>query len=168
MLSALDNFPRSLSVLLIAVSAMLIFRAPIAALIGRIVEVKAGRVSMKAKAPVPDPEIMKQVLQIAAQQAAVDEEHLDAQRLVIRDSANRPRILASTLPSGEPFLALFDEVARPRASLTASSAVDPNGIAVLVFHGETASETASFIGAECDGSGAVGVRDSSGAWHEMS
>jgi len=39
---------------------------------------------------------------------------------------------------------------------------------MLLFHGQTAGETASFIGAERDGSGAVGFRDTSGAWHEMS
>ncbi len=167
-LSAIDNFPLSLTVLVLALAAMLIFREPIAKFLGRILEMKAGPVSVKAQAPGPDPAIIKQIEEIAARQAVADEKHLDVQRLVIRDSAGRPRILASTLPSGEPFLALFDEAGRPRASLTASSATDPDEIAILVFHGQTAGETASFIGAERDGSGAVGFRDSSGSLRVMS
>src|SRR6266851_900178 len=167
-LSAIDNFPLSLTVLVLALAAMLIFREPIAKFLGRILEMKAGPVSVKAQAPCPDPAIIKQIEEIAARQAVADEKHLDVQRLVIRDSAGRPRILASTLPSGEPFLALFDEAGRPRASLTASSATDPDEIAILVFHGQTAGETASFIGAERDGSGAVGFRDSSGSLRVMS
>jgi hypothetical protein len=47
---------------------------------------------------------------------------------------------------------------------------DHDGIAMLMFRGKGKApyETASFIGADCDGSGAVGVCDSSGAWKEMS
>src|SRR6266478_3253040 len=81
MISAIPNFPWSLSILVMAVSAMIIFRAPVVALIGRVVEVKAGRVSLRVKAPGPDPEIIKQIEEIAGKQAAADEEHLDAQRL---------------------------------------------------------------------------------------
>lgn len=170
MLSAIPNFPWSLSVPLMVISAMLIFYSPIAALVGRIVEVKAGRVSMKTKAQRLDPEIMKQLQEIVSQ-AAADEEHLDARRLVIRDSQGQPRIIAATLePSGEAFLVLVDENGEVRVSLSASSAADPTGIAMLLFPGKgrPPSEMASFIGAEGDGSGAVAVRDSSGILHEMS
>ena len=77
-------------------------------------------------------------------------------------------MLAATVESGEPFLTLIDEDSRPRATLVAASATDPDGLAMLFFHGESAGDTASFIGAERDGSGAVGIRDSSGIWKEMS
>jgi hypothetical protein len=171
MLSAIPNFPWSLSVPVMVILAMLIFREPIAALIRRVVEFKAGRVSMKAKGPSLDREVMTEIKEIAAQQAATDDEHLEARRLVIRDSKGRVRILASTLESsGEAFLALVDEDGEVRASLGACSSADPTGVAMLLFprKGRPPGDMASFIGAEADGSGAVGIRDSSGTWREMS
>jgi hypothetical protein len=91
---------------------------------------------------------------------------------VIRDSKDRPRVILGTVePSGEPFLALIDEAGEVRASLSASSAADPTGVAMLMFprKGRPPGDVAAMIGAEnSDGSGAVGVRDSSGTWKEMS
>jgi len=71
--------------------------------------------------------------------------------------------------SGVPFLALLDEEGQARATLTVSPAADPEGVAILWFARKgTLAEMASFIGAENDGSGTVEVRDSAGAWKEMS
>jgi hypothetical protein len=64
--------------MVLAVSAMNVFREPISELIGRIV-MKAGPVRVKAKAPGPD-KIVKQIREIAAHLAASDTEHLDAVR----------------------------------------------------------------------------------------
>src|ERR1700676_2600138 len=94
-----------LTTIVLAVSAITVFRKPIGELIGRISKLKFGRMSMEAKASKADAEIVKMVKAITAQQAA-DEEHLDADRLVIRDSKGLPRIVAGTVESGEPFLAL--------------------------------------------------------------
>jgi hypothetical protein len=62
---------------------------------------------------------------------------------------------------------VFDEISEHRGSLVASSVADPTGVAMLFFsnkgHG---SEMVSFIGTHQ--SGAVAVRDESGAWKEMS
>lgn len=74
---------------------------------------------------------------------------------------------------GAPFLALIDEDGEVRATLAAGSAADPadpEGIVMLMFRGKGTAphEMASFIGVERDGSGAVGVRDSSGGWKEIS
>ena len=167
LLSAIGNFPWSLSVLVMAITAMIIFREPIAVLISRSHELRAGRFfSLKAK-PI-DPKLIEDALRKAGETAAELWEQLDTRRLVIRDVQGRPRIIASTLPSEESFLALFDQAGQPRATLVASSAIEPDGIAMLLFHGQTAGEMASFIGAEHDGSGAIGVRDSSGVWKEIS
>ena len=92
---------------------------------------------------------------------------------MIRDAKGRPRILASTVESGAPFLALIDEDGEVRATLAAGSAADPadhEAIVMLMLRGKGTAphRIASFIGAERDGSGAVGVRDSSGGWKEMS
>jgi hypothetical protein len=164
------QIPWSLSVPIIVIAAMLIFRGPLGSLIGQgSHEFKAGRFfSWKARrASGPSPQVIAQIAHGIAQAAA--EEQLDVRRLVIRDSEGRPRIVASTVPSGEPFLALIDDAGEARVSLMASSAADPSGVAILMFARRgTPNEMASFIGAENDGSGAVGVRDSTGAWKEMS
>ena len=77
--------------------------------------------------------------------------------------------MASTVVSGEPFLALIDEAGESRAILIAGSSADPNGVAMLMFARKgMPTEISSFIGAESDGSGTVAVRDSTGAWKEMS
>jgi hypothetical protein len=160
-----------LIVVVLAVSAMKIFREPISDLIRRIVTMKAGPFSAKVKAPGAD-EIVKKIGEVAAHLIAGDGEHLDAQRLVIRDSKDRPRVILGTVePSGEPFLALFDEDGEVRASLSAGSAADPAGVAMLLFPGKgrPPGDMAALIGAESsDGSGAVGIRDSSGTWKEIS
>ena len=77
------------------------------------------------------------------------------------------------MESGAPFLALIDEDGEVRATLAAGSAAGPadlDEIVMLMFRGKGTAphEMASFIGAERDGSGAVGLRDSSGGWKEMS
>jgi hypothetical protein len=164
LLSAIDNFPWPLATTVIALAAMIIFRREIGDVITRSHEFKTGRVSLKAKPPGPTAREIKQILS----EVEGGDGLLDAQRLVIRDSSGRPRMLAATVESGEPFLTLIDEDSRPRATLVAASATDPDGLAMLFFHGESAGDTASFIGAERDGSGAVGIRDSSGIWKEMS
>jgi hypothetical protein len=157
--------------MVLAVSAMIVFREPISDLIRRTVAMKAGPFSAKAKTLGPD-KIVKQIQEIAAHLAAADTEHLDALRLVIRDAKDRPRVLLGTVePSGEPFLALVDEDVEVRASLSASSAADATGVAMLLFPGKgrPPGDMAAFIGADSsDGSGAVGIRDSSGNWKEMS
>jgi hypothetical protein len=61
LLSALGNFPWSLSVLVMAITAMIIFREPIAVLISRSHELRAGRFfSLKAK-PI-DPKLIEDAL----------------------------------------------------------------------------------------------------------
>ena len=66
-------------------------------------------------------------------------------------------------------LALIDKGGEIRCSLTAGQAADRDGVAMLMFARKgTPTEMASFIGAENDGSGTVSVRDSAGAWKEMS
>ena len=128
LLSAIGNFPWSLSVLVMAITAMIIFREPIAVLISRSHELRAGRFfSLKAK-PI-DPKLIEDALRKAGETAAELWEQLDTRRLVIRDVQGRPRIIASTLPSEESFLALFDQAGQPRATLVASSAIEPDGIA---------------------------------------
>jgi hypothetical protein len=169
-LSAIDDFPWSLSVLLIVIAAMLIFREAIREIISRSHELKAGRYfSLKAKPSRPD----QAIAQIVRELSAAGQVQSDVDRLVIRDAQGRPRILASTVESGAPFLALIDEDGEVRATLAAGSAADPadpNEIAMLMFRGKgkAVGDMASFIGAERDGSGAVGVRDSYGSWKEMS
>jgi hypothetical protein len=160
-----------LTAMVLAVSAIKIFREPISDLIGRISKLKFGRVSVEAKASKVDAEIVKLVREITALPAMPGEEHFETRRLVIRDSKGLPRIIAGTVESGEPFLALIDEEGAIRASLSASSAADSTGVAMLWFPGKgrPLRDMASFIGAEStDGSGAVGIRDSSGTWKEMS
>lgn len=164
------QIPWSLSVPAMVVAAMLIFRGPLGMLISSgSHEFKAGRFfSWKAKRPSgPSPQVLAQIVREIAQ--APEEEHFDGRRLVIRDAQGRPRIVASTVPTGEPFLALIDEEGESRASLIAGSARDPGAVALLMFARKgVAGEMASFIGAENDGTGAVAVRDSAGAWKEMS
>ena len=170
LLSAIDSFPWSLSVLVIAVTAMFIFREPISELIRRSHELRAGPFRLKAE-HTANPKLFEDALREAREGAAKIEQQVDTRRLVIRDAQGRPRILASTLePLGPAFLAVFDEDGEARASLVASSATDPSGIAMLLFPGKgrPPGDMASMIGAEMDGSGAVVVRDSSGAWKEMS
>jgi hypothetical protein len=161
-----------LTVGVLVVAAIIVLREPISDLVGRIVTMKAGPVSVKTRPPNRDPEVVKQIQEIAAHLAAADTEHLDALRLVIRDTRNRPRIIIATgEPSGEPFLALIDENGEVRASLSASSAADPTGVAMLLFpaKGRPPADMAAFIGADSsDGGGAVGIRDSSGTWKEIS
>jgi len=164
------QIPWSLSVPVVVIAAMIIFKGPLGALISQgSHEFKAGRFfSWKAKRPSgPTPQVLAQIVREIAQAEA--EEHLDIRRLVIRDSAGRARIVASTVESGEPFLALIDDAGESRAALIAGSAADPNGVALLMFAKKgMPAEMSSFIGADNDGSGALGVRDSAGAWKEMS
>ena len=164
------QIPRSLSVPVMVIAAMLIFREPLGELISQgNHEFKAGSLfSWKARRPAgPSPQAIAQILRKIEEPTA--EEEFDIQRLVIRDSHGRPRIVASTVESGVPFLALLDEEGQARATLTVSPAADPEGVAILMFARKvTPSEMASFIGAENDGSGTVGVRDSAGTWKEMS
>ena len=146
---------------------MLIFREAIRDIVGRSHELKAGRyVSLKAKPSRPDPAIAQLVRELSA----AGQEQSDVDRLIIRDAKGRPRILASTVETGEPFIALLDEDREIRATLALSSNEDPNGVAMLTFRrrGQAVGDMASLIGAERDGSGTVGVCDSSGAWKEMS
>ena len=169
-MQVLAAFPWSLSVAAIAISAMLIFRKAVGALISRSHELKAGRyLSLKAKPSGLDSAIERLVRDLAA----AGQDQVDVDRLVIRDAKGRPRILASTVQSGAPFLALIDEDGEVRATLAAGSPADPadpKGIVMLMFRGKGTAphEMASFIGSERDGTGAVGVRDSSGGWKEMS
>jgi hypothetical protein len=164
------QIPWSLSVPVMVIAAMLIFRGPLGALISNAShEFKAGRFfSWKAKRPSgPTPQILAQIAREIAQ--APEEGQFDGRRLVIRDAQGRPRILASTVVSGEPFLALIDEGGEIRCSLTAGQAADRDGVAMLMFARKgTPAEMASFIGAENDGSGTVAIRDSAGVWKEMS
>jgi hypothetical protein len=164
------QIPWSLSVPAIVIAAMLIFRGPLGALISQgNHEFKAGRFFIwKAKRPSgPTPQILAQIVREIAQ--APEEGQFDGRRLVIRDAQGRPRILASTVASGEPFLALIDEGGEIRCSLTAGQAADPEGVAMLMFARKgTPGEMVSFIGGANDGSGTVGVRDSAGTWKEMS
>jgi hypothetical protein len=88
--------------------------------------------------------------------ASAGQDHADVERLVIRDAKGRPRILASTVESGAPFLALIDEDGEVRATLAAGSpadSADPEGIVMLMFRGKGKAphEIASLIGAERDG-----------------
>ncbi len=167
----IDSFPWSLSVLLMVVAAMLIFRRALSELISRSREVNAGPFRLKAEHAV-NPKFLEEALREVQEGAAkIEQQQVDTRRLVIRDAQGRVRILASTLePLGPAFLAVFDEDGEARASLVASSATDPSGIAMLLFPGKgrPPGDMASMIGAEMDGSGAVVVRDSSGAWKEMS
>jgi hypothetical protein len=168
MISAISAFQWSVSVTIIVVAAMYFFREPISDFISRSHELKAGRfLSLKAKRP--DVKIMEQVLESVKAAAQAAEGELDTQRLVIRDSKDLPRIIVSTAPSGDPFLALFDEEGEVRVSLSASSTRDPNGVAMPIFRGKGRGpeEIASLIGAELDGSGTVGVRNSLGEWQEV-
>ena len=170
LLSVIDSFPWSLSVLLMVVAAMLIFRRALSELISRSREVSAGPFRLKAEHAV-NPKFLEEALREVREGAASIEQQVDTRRLVIRDAQGRPRILASTLePLGAAFLAIFDEDGEARASLVASSASDQSGVALLLFPGKgrPPGDMASMIGAEMDGSGTVGVRNSSGAWKEMS
>jgi len=164
------QIPWSLSVTVIVVAAMLIFREPLGSLISQgSHEFKAGRFfSWKARRPPgPSPKRLAQIFREIGE--ATSEEGSDVQRLVIRDSQGRPRILASTVESGEPFLALFDEEGALRAALMAGLAADQDSVAMLTFPRKgMPAEMASFIGAESDGSGAMGVCDSAGDWKEIS
>jgi hypothetical protein len=155
----------------LVISAINVFREPIGELIGRISKFKFGRMSMETKTLKVDQEIVKLVREITASPSMPGEEHFETQRLVIRDSEGLVRILAGTVESGEPFLALIDEEGEIRASLSASSVSNPTGVAMLMFSGKgrAPGDMAAMIGTEnSDGSGAVGIRDSSGAWKEMS
>lgn len=107
-------------------------------------------------------------LQAAAHQA--DDDGLDSRRLVIRDSLGRTRILAMTIGDGSPVFALLDEKGDVRAALAASPADNPKGVAMLEFprKGRPLGDSAALIGAESDGTGTIGIRDSSGLRHEMS
>jgi hypothetical protein len=165
------QIPWSLSVPIMVIAAMIIFRRPLGSLIGQgSHEFKAGRFfSWKARRPLgPTPQIFAQIAREIAQ--APEEEHFDGRRLVIRDAQGRPRILASTVASGEPFLALIDEGGEIRCSLIAGQAADPDGVAAVLMFARRGSPTemASFIGAENDGTGTLAIRDSAGAWKEMS
>jgi hypothetical protein len=153
----------------IVVSAMIIFSKPIVELIRGVNRLKPGVVSITAKASHQEAEIEKRVRAILGEFASSGAVHLDIQRLVIRDTQGRPRIIASTVEvSGEPFLALIDEEGDVRASLSASSATDPTGVAMLMFLGGPPCNMAAFIAADSSAeSGAVGIRDSSGIWKEM-
>jgi len=164
---AISTWP--LVALVLGLAAMFIFREAISTFISRSHEWKAGRFSAKAKPSAPDPRMVAQTVREILEDVA-GQEHLDLLRLVIRDSDGRPRILASTVPSGEPFIVLLDEDREVRASFVLSSNADPSGVAMLTFSGkgQPAGDMASVIGAERDGSGIVGVRDSSGGWKEMS
>jgi hypothetical protein len=162
-------WPLTTAVLII--SAIRVFRKPIGELIGRISKFKFGRISMETKASKVDREIVKLVREITASPAMPGEEHFETRRLVIRDTKGLVRILAGTVESGEPFVALIDEDGEIRASLSASSASDPTGVAMLMFSGKgrRPGDMAAMIGTEnSDGSGTVGICDSSGTWKEMS
>ena len=91
-------------------AAMLIFRGPLGALISSAShEFKAGSIfQLEGEAALwTDPQVFAQIVREIAQGA--EEGQFDGRRLVIRDAQGRPRILASTVASGEPFLALIDE-----------------------------------------------------------
>jgi hypothetical protein len=164
------QIPWSLSIPIIVIAAMLIFKGPLGDLISQgSHEFRAGRIfSWKARRPSgPTPQALAKIVREITQ--ATSEEKLDLRRLVIRDSLGRPRIVASTVESGEPFLALIDEAGESRATLIVGSAADQNGVAMLMFARKgMPAEMSSFVGADNDGSGTVGVRDSTGAWKEMS
>jgi hypothetical protein len=172
-LPALSSFAWPLSALALGLAAMLIFREPIGTFIRRSHEWKAGGFfSAKAKPSGSDSRIIEQAIRKILE-TSPGQDQADVDRLVIRDAKGRPRLLASTVESGAPFLALIDEDGEVRATLAAGSAAepgDPDGIVMLMFRGKGIAphEMASFIGAERDGTGAVGVRDSSGGWKEMS
>src|SRR5713101_871859 len=116
LLSAIDSFPWSLSVLAMAVTAMFIFREPISELIRKSHELRAGPFRLKAEHAV-NPKFLEDALHEVWEGVAKIEQQVDTRRLVIRDAQGRPRILASTLePLGAAFLAVFDEDGEARAS----------------------------------------------------
>ena len=124
------------------------------------IEVRAGPFRLKAEHAV-NPKFLEDALHEVREGAAKIEQPVDTRRLVIRGAQGRPRILASTLDSlGSGFPRGLDEYGEERASLSASSATDPSGVALLLFPGKCRppGDMASMIGAEMDGSGAVGVR----------
>jgi hypothetical protein len=130
-LQFIDEFPWSASVMVISIAAMLIFRRPIRNLIYRSRQVKAGPVTFRAGA-VRLEKVEEEIKKIPRARSA-EEDLDDVRRLVIPDCQGRPRILASTVQSGEPFLALLDEEGEARVTLAASAsagpAVGPLGIA---------------------------------------
>lgn len=163
-------FPWSLSVLAMVIAAMVIFREPIGELISRSHEWKAGSFfSLKAKQSAIDPKVMAAIRDMQ-KSAAAGAEEADLQRLVIRDSNGKVRILVGTTPSGQPFFSMFDEDGEPRASLVGSSAEDPDQLTMIMLRGKgkKPDDMACLIGAERDGTGTIGVRERSGAWREMS
>jgi hypothetical protein len=103
------QIPWFLSVPVVVIAAMLIFRGSLGAPISSAShEFKAGRFfSWKAKRPSGPTQVLAQIVREIAQ--APEGEQFDGRRLVIRDAQGRPRLLASTVASGEPFLALIDE-----------------------------------------------------------
>src|SRR6266436_379890 len=135
LLSTIDHFPWSLSVLLMVVAAMLIFRRALSELISRSREVSAGPFRLKAEHAV-NPTFLEDALREVREGAAKIEQQVDTRRLVIRDAQGRPRIIASTVEPGPAFLVIADEDGEIRAYLTVSSAADPTGIATLWFHGK--------------------------------
>lgn len=161
-------FPWSLSVLIIAIAAMILFRQPISELIDRIREVKfkAGRFSLTTSRL--DSEVVAQINREVRESAAAQDE-ADLRRLAIRDSNGRVRILASTVETGAPYLALIDEDQNIRVALVASPATELDAVAMLTFYGigQRPDEMGALIGAERDGSGTVGMRNSSGEWKEI-
>ncbi len=67
-----------------------------------------------------------------------DGTHLDADRLVIRDSNGHVRLIAGVLEgSGEAYLAIADADGQIRTSLASSSEADPDGRAMLMFCGKS-------------------------------
>jgi hypothetical protein len=159
-LAALGSFAWSLCVMMITVAAMIIFRKPIIALIDRSHKVKAGVFSIEASK-------LDSIRRAVIREKVPGAKELDIRDLIIRDSRGRPRIYASTAESGQPFLALLDEDGYPRAVLSASANTDRDGVAMLTFPKRDESSIASFIGAEHDGTGAVGIQDRDGTWREM-
>lgn len=168
-LAFLSNFPWSLTTLIIAITAMFLFRESMGGLIERTYDLKAGKIWVKAEQRTADIEKIEQEVQRVIAQSATTDTQLDTDRLIIRDSNGHARIVAGVMEgSGEAYLAIADADGQIRTSLVSSSRGDPDGLAMLMFSGKSSDELASFIGAEADGSGSVGIRDSSGAWKEMS
>ncbi len=102
LLSVIDSFPWSLSVLLMVVAAMFIFRRALSELISRSREVSAGPFRLKAEHAV-NPKLLEDALREVREGAAKIEQQVDTRRLVIRDAQSAdPRVDARALGTGFP------------------------------------------------------------------
>jgi len=146
-----------------AVIIAFIFRRPIEGLLGQISELKAGPVTVKMGLPQAEREAIERAVDELIASEPAEDGLVDAKKLVIRDSEGRARIVAATIPSGEPFLSLVDEDGQTRAFLFAARNADSDGVSMLSFRGKGENaDMAGYIGAGHDGTSQVGVRDRNG------